>query len=143
MGAAPAAVLAVTTAVPTAAARQPRPLTGRGAASGAVAAIAAGRVDEELFNATGPVRQDYGDTHTSTLPLIATYGTSVARSVPAAPRGAARGLVLDPVDGVALRADKRKAGPGNRPAGPGVTGGGPRPSITPERAASGSLSGPN
>ncbi|MER5379372.1 S8 family serine peptidase [Streptomyces sp. NPDC002688] len=155
MGAATAAVLAVTTAVPTAAAQQPRPLTGRGAASGAVvtlvtgdrvlvtkdgatalpgadgttpftqtrqsgkdlyvypegavAAIAAGRVDEELFNVTGLVRQGYDDTHTSTLPLIATYGTSVARSVPAAPSGAERGLVLDPIDGVALRADKKKA----------------------------------
>ncbi|MCX5007163.1 S8 family serine peptidase [Streptomyces sp. NBC_00638] len=156
MGAATAAVLAVTTAVPTAAAQQPRPLTGSGTPAsgavvtlvtgdrvlvtkdgatalpgadgttpftqtrqsgkdlyvypeGAVAALAAGRVDEELFNVTGLVRQGYDDAHTSALPLIATYATSVARSVPAAPRGAERGLVLDPIDGVALRADKKKA----------------------------------
>lgn len=76
---------------------------------GAVAAIAAGRVDEELFNVTGLVRQGYDDAHSTTLPLIATYDTSLARSAPVTPRGAERGLVLDPIDGVALKADKKKA----------------------------------
>jgi subtilisin family serine protease len=78
---------------------------------GAVAALAAGRVDEELFNVTGLVRQGYDDAHSATLPLIATYDRSVdvARSAPAAPRGAERGQVLEPVDGVALKADKKKA----------------------------------
>ncbi|MYR43997.1 S8 family peptidase, partial [Streptomyces sp. SID5910] len=77
----------------------------------AVGALAAGRVDEELFNVTGLVRQGYDDARTGTLPLIAVYDTSVdvARSAPAAPFGAERGLVLDAVDGVALRADKEKA----------------------------------
>ncbi|MFJ7077272.1 S8 family serine peptidase [Streptomyces sp. NPDC098781] len=76
---------------------------------GATAALAAGRVDEELFNVTGLVRQGYDDAHRATLPLIATYDRSVARSAPPTPRGAERGLVLDPVDGVALEADKKKA----------------------------------
>ncbi|MFI6876426.1 S8 family peptidase [Streptomyces sp. NPDC050400] len=78
---------------------------------GAAAALAAGRVDEELFNVTGLIRQGYDDAHSATLPLIATYDTSVdvARSVPATPRGAKRGLVLDPVGGVALKADKKQA----------------------------------
>ncbi|MFI7383851.1 S8 family serine peptidase [Streptomyces sp. NPDC049813] len=78
---------------------------------GALQAIAAGRVDEQLFNVTGLIRQGYDDAHSATLPLIATYDTSVdvARAVPAAPRGARRGLVLDPVDGVALKADKKRA----------------------------------
>ncbi|GAA2327993.1 S8 family serine peptidase [Streptomyces kunmingensis] len=78
---------------------------------GALQAIAAGRVDEQLFNVTGLIRQGYDDAHSPTLPLIATYDSSVdvARSVPAAPRGADRGLVLDPVDGVALKADKKQA----------------------------------
>ncbi|MEU6769402.1 S8 family serine peptidase [Streptomyces sp. NPDC046853] len=78
---------------------------------GAVHAIAAGKVDEELFNVTGLVRQGYDDAHTGQLPLIAVYDKSVdvARTVPAAPRGAERGLVLEPVDGVALKADKKKA----------------------------------
>ncbi|MFI9773406.1 S8 family peptidase [Streptomyces sp. NPDC051956] len=77
----------------------------------AVKAIADGRVDEELFNVTGLVRQGYDDAHSKSLPLIAVYDKSVdvARSAPAAPRGAERGLVLDPVDGVALKAEKKKA----------------------------------
>ncbi|MGW6415374.1 S8 family peptidase [Streptomyces sp. NPDC055055] len=73
-------------------------------------ALAAGRVDEELFNVTGLVRQGYDDAATTTLPLIAVYGADLARSVPAAPRGARRGQVLKAVDGVALKADKKQAG---------------------------------
>ncbi|MGA5196729.1 S8 family peptidase [Streptomyces exfoliatus] len=75
----------------------------------ATAALAAGRVDQELFNVTGLVRQGYDDTSTTTLPLIAVYGTDLARSVPAAPRGARRGQVLKTVDGVALAAEKKRA----------------------------------
>ncbi|NEB77952.1 S8 family serine peptidase, partial [Streptomyces sp. SID14478] len=77
---------------------------------GALQAIAAGRVDDQLFNVTGLIRQGYDDAHSATLPLIATYDGSVdvARSVPATPRGAERGLVLDPIDGVALKADKKR-----------------------------------
>ncbi|MFE0651201.1 S8 family serine peptidase [Streptomyces sp. NPDC059534] len=76
---------------------------------GATAALAAGRVDEELFNVTGLVRQGYDDASTTTLPLIAVYGSDLARSVPAAPRGARRGQVLKAVDGVALTAEKKQA----------------------------------
>ncbi|MER8044730.1 S8 family serine peptidase [Streptomyces sp. NPDC094032] len=78
---------------------------------GATAALAAGRVDEELFNVTGLVRQGYDDAGSATLPLIAVYGTDLAtaRSVPPAPRGATRGQVLRTVDAVALKADKKQA----------------------------------
>lgn len=77
---------------------------------GAIEALAAGRVDEELFNVTGLVRQGYDDAHSDTLPLIATYDRAVtARSVPKTPRGAERDLVLDSIDGVALDANKKKA----------------------------------
>ncbi|MFI1287613.1 S8 family serine peptidase [Streptomyces sp. NPDC020792] len=74
-------------------------------------AIAEGKVDEQLFNVTGLIRQGYDDAHTDTLPLIATYRNSVnvADSAPAAPRGAERGLSLPAVDGVALRAGKDTA----------------------------------
>ncbi|MFJ2135420.1 S8 family serine peptidase [Streptomyces sp. NPDC087228] len=74
-------------------------------------AIAEGKVDEQLFNVTGLIRQGYDDTHTDTLPLIATYRNSVnvAESAPAAPRGAERGLSLPAVDGVALKAGKDTA----------------------------------
>ncbi len=157
LGAATAAVLAVTAAVPAGAAHDTKkPLTGSGAAAsgavvtlvtgdrvlvtkdgatalpgddgttpftqtrrsgedlyvypaGAVAAVAAGRVDEELFNVTGLVRQGYDDAHSATLPLIATYRASAARAVPATPRGAERGVALEPIDGVALKADKKQA----------------------------------
>ncbi|MFF3314199.1 S8 family serine peptidase [Streptomyces sp. NPDC003035] len=76
----------------------------------ATAALAAGRVDEELFNVTGLIRQGYDDAATTTLPLIAVYGADLARSAPpATPRGARRGQVLKAVDGVALKADKQQA----------------------------------
>ncbi|MFD8951816.1 S8 family serine peptidase [Streptomyces xanthophaeus] len=78
---------------------------------GAVKALAAGKVDEELFNVTGLVRQGYDDAHTKKLPLIAVYDGSVnvARSAPPAPRGAERSLVLGSIGGVALAADKEQA----------------------------------
>ncbi|MEV5974658.1 S8 family serine peptidase [Streptomyces sp. NPDC051921] len=78
---------------------------------GATAALAAGRVDEELFNVTGLIRQGYDDAGTAALPLIAVYGTDLAtaRAVPATPRGATRGPVLKTVDAVALKADKKQA----------------------------------
>ncbi|MFD0372135.1 S8 family serine peptidase [Streptomyces sp. NPDC127114] len=78
---------------------------------GATAALAAGRVDEELFNVTGLIRQGYDDTRSATLPLIAVYGADLAtaRTVPPAPRGATRGQVLKTVDAVALKADKKRA----------------------------------
>ncbi|MER6106333.1 S8 family serine peptidase [Streptomyces sp. NPDC001832] len=74
-------------------------------------AIAEGKVDEQLFNVTGLIRQGYDDTHTDTLPLIATYqnGVNITGSAPAAPRGAERGLSLPAVGGVALKADKDAA----------------------------------
>lgn len=75
----------------------------------AAGALAAGRVDEELFNVTGLIRQGYDDAHAGSLPLIAVYGKAAARTAAATPRGAKRGLVLDAIDGVALKADKEKA----------------------------------
>ncbi|MGW0121455.1 S8 family serine peptidase [Streptomyces sp. NPDC003327] len=97
---------------------------------GATAALAAGRVDEELFNVTGLVRQGYDDASTTTLPLIAVHGGSdAARSAPATPRGARRGQVLRTIDGVALTAEKRQAAtfwadvsaPAGRSASAGLT----------------------
>ncbi|MDK0522989.1 S8 family serine peptidase [Streptomyces sp. ML-6] len=75
----------------------------------ATEALAAGRVDEELFNVTGLIRQGYDDAHSKSLPLIAVYDKGRARSASAIPRGAERGLALDAIDGVALKADKKKA----------------------------------
>ncbi|MER5733077.1 S8 family serine peptidase [Streptomyces sp. NPDC002138] len=76
----------------------------------AVKALAAGTVDEELFNVTGLIRQGYDDAHAKKLPLIAVYdGLDTARSAPAAPRGAERSLVLPSIGAVALSADKAQA----------------------------------
>ncbi|MFF9400457.1 S8 family serine peptidase [Streptomyces sp. NPDC014744] len=75
----------------------------------AARALAEGKVDQELFNVTGLVRQGYDDAHSTALPLIAVYGEAAARTAPATPRGAKRGLVLDAIDGVALKADKKTA----------------------------------
>ncbi|MGC0333749.1 subtilisin family serine protease [Streptomyces sp. SAI-170] len=77
----------------------------------AAEALADGLVDEELFNVTGLIRQGYDDAHSATLPLIAQYDSQAgaARSTPATPRGAERGLALPAVNGVALQADKDTA----------------------------------
>jgi subtilisin family serine protease len=74
-------------------------------------AIAAGKVDEELFNVTGLVLMGYDDASTDTVPVIAryTYDLSRARSAPATPKGAEKGKTLTSIDGVALKADKTQA----------------------------------
>lgn len=75
----------------------------------AVSALAAGTVDEELFNVTGLIRQGYDDSRTDSVPLIATYTGDTARRTLVTPRGAERGAALDIIGGLALKADKKKA----------------------------------
>lgn len=75
----------------------------------AVSALAGGTVDEELFNVTGLIRQGYDDSHADAVPLIATYTADTARRAPLTPRGAERGAALDVIDGLALKADKKRA----------------------------------
>ncbi|MDQ8704544.1 S8 family serine peptidase [Streptomyces sp. LHD-70] len=98
---------------------------------GATKAVADDRVDAELFNVTGLIRQGYDDAHTDALPLIATYGkgVDVAKSAPETPRGAKRSLLLPAVRGVALKADKDTAGAFWRE----VTGSGARSADTPKK----------
>ncbi|MFG3282286.1 S8 family serine peptidase [Streptomyces sp. NPDC048111] len=76
---------------------------------GAAHALAAGRVDEELFNVSGLIRQGYDDAHSRTIPLIAVYDGPAARSAAALPRGAKAGVRLPSVNGTALTVDKAKA----------------------------------
>jgi subtilisin family serine protease len=75
----------------------------------AVPLISAGRLDEELFNVTGLVRQGYDDRGSATLPLLATYGGSVARTrqAPQPPDGADVVATLPVADAVALSVDKQ------------------------------------
>ncbi|BCJ75187.1 peptidase [Catellatospora sp. IY07-71] len=77
----------------------------------AVPLIDSGRLDEELFNVTGLVRQGYDDRSTDRLPLLATYGSTVARTgrAPQAPDGADVVATLPVADAVALSAGKADA----------------------------------
>ncbi|MDX2917510.1 MULTISPECIES: hypothetical protein [Streptomyces] len=75
----------------------------------AVSALAAGTVDEELFDVTGLIRQGYDDSRADSVPLIATYTGDTARRTLVTPRGAERGAALDIIGGLALKADKKLA----------------------------------
>ncbi|MEU2826791.1 S8 family serine peptidase [Streptomyces bacillaris] len=50
----------------------------------------------------------YDDSGTDSVPLIATYTTDTARTAPLTPRGAERGQALHAIDGLALKADKKR-----------------------------------
>lgn len=50
--------------------------------------IAAGQLDERLFNVSGLVRQGYDDAHTAKLPLIVQGGLALPRTLAATPLGA-------------------------------------------------------
>ncbi|WP_377266804.1 S8 family peptidase [Peterkaempfera sp. SMS 1(5)a] len=76
----------------------------------AVPALAAGTVDEQLFDVTGLVEQGYDDAHTKQLPLIVQYGDgqlAVARE--AAPAGTDLTRTLPVIDSLALTVDKGHA----------------------------------
>ncbi len=75
----------------------------------AAQALATGKVDEELFNVTGLVRQGYDDAHTDSLPLIAEYNSSAASTPGVSLRGSETGVALESIDSVALEADKSKS----------------------------------
>ncbi|MEU4091693.1 S8 family serine peptidase [Streptomyces sp. NPDC026673] len=87
----------------------------------AMAYIATGRLDKQLFNVTQLVAQGYDDAHTSALPLIVTYSgssspfepgaskTSAVRPSATALPGAETALDLPSVRGGAVRAKRSKA----------------------------------
>jgi subtilisin family serine protease len=76
----------------------------------ASAMIATGRLDEQLFNVSGLVRQGYDDRNSATLPLIITYRGGVTGLAAApAPAGSAREAMLTSIDGQAVAADKSRA----------------------------------
>ncbi|MFE3476013.1 S8 family serine peptidase [Streptomyces bacillaris] len=50
----------------------------------------------------------YDDSGTDSVPLIATYTADTARTAPLTPRGAERGQALRAIDGLALKADKKR-----------------------------------
>ncbi|MFI5754255.1 S8 family serine peptidase [Streptomyces sp. NPDC051569] len=72
--------------------------------------IAAGLLDDNLFNVTRLLAYGYDDAHSDRLPLIVTY-TDAATSArkPAAPAGAAKVRALSSIQGAALTADHGRA----------------------------------
>ncbi|MGW2477883.1 S8 family peptidase [Streptomyces sp. NPDC001665] len=78
----------------------------------AMSLLAAGKLDERLFNVTALVAMGYDDAHTDTVPVIATApaGTRTAKATaPATPAGATSVRRLPSIHANALRADKGRA----------------------------------
>ncbi|MFJ8510944.1 S8 family serine peptidase [Streptomyces avermitilis] len=75
----------------------------------ALAYVASGKLDRELFNVTRLLANGYGDAQSSSLPLIVTYTAAAARArTQAVPTGATKTLALDSIQGAALK-EKRTA----------------------------------
>ena len=78
--------------------------------SDAMALIAAGKLDEELFNVSALVAAGHDDAHTTTIPLIVQYTPSRAKAAATAvPPGASAGLTLESINARSVREDKSKA----------------------------------
>ncbi|GAA1025830.1 S8 family serine peptidase [Amycolatopsis albidoflavus] len=93
----------------------------------AIPLLQSGRLDQELFNVTGLIRQGYDDAATDTLPLLAEYPDGVAARS-AAPSGAQRGRSFDALGYSELAESKKDARgfwAGLSAAGPAVLSGGP------------------
>ncbi|MGN9911200.1 S8 family serine peptidase [Phytohabitans sp. LJ34] len=89
--------------------------------SDAAALVRSGRLDWQLFNVTGLVRQGYDDARVSSLPLLVRY-TDQAAAKRAAPRGAAVRRGLPGVRMAALDAGKADASRVWRELAPGGGG---------------------
>lgn len=78
--------------------------------SDAMALIAAGKLDEELFNVSALVAGGHDDASTGNIPLIVQYAPSRARAAAAAvPPGTSAGLTLESINARSVREDKGKA----------------------------------
>ncbi|WP_236063956.1 S8 family serine peptidase [Streptomyces poriferorum] len=80
----------------------------------AMSLLAAGKLDERLFNVTGLVAMGYDDAHTDTVPVIATAPAAARTAkaqpkVPATPEGTESVRTLSSIHAKALRADKGRA----------------------------------
>ncbi|WP_211349101.1 S8 family serine peptidase [Micromonospora pisi] len=76
----------------------------------AVPYVAAGLLDEDLFNVTRLLADGYDDAHTDRLPLIVSYTDAAARSrTQAVPAGAERVRGLESIQGAALTARRDRA----------------------------------
>ncbi|UWE10309.1 S8 family serine peptidase [Actinacidiphila bryophytorum] len=64
--------------------------------------VAAGVLDQRLFDVTALIADGYDDAHSAALPLIVQYADTGARSAPAVPRGLSARLDLPAVHGKAV-----------------------------------------
>ncbi|MPZ82540.1 MAG: S8 family serine peptidase [Actinophytocola sp.] len=78
--------------------------------SDAMALIAAGKLDEELFNVSALVAGGHDDAGAENIPLIVQYAPSRARAAATAvPPGTSAGLTLESINAKSVREDKGKA----------------------------------
>lgn len=78
----------------------------------AVPYIESGTLDRELFNVTDLIEQGYDDAHSSTVPLLVSYGSAgqyAARRNQKLPGGARQTLALPAINGAAWEAKKDQA----------------------------------
>ena len=80
----------------------------------AMAFIASGQMDEDLFNITKLIEYGYDDSHQSSIPLIVTEESGKDSSViesaeEAVSTGATKTLELPSIDGVAVKTNKKQA----------------------------------
>ncbi|MYW65514.1 S8 family serine peptidase [Streptomyces sp. SID8379] len=71
--------------------------------------IAAGVLDQRLFNVSELIRQGLADGKADATPLIVTYAGRSARAAAAVPKGAERTRTLPSIGGAAVDADKGRA----------------------------------
>ena len=73
--------------------------------------LAAGKLDQNLFNITKLIEYGYDDTNLASLPVIVEYEESKARSFskPAVPKGSKKMRDLESINGAALSAEKKDA----------------------------------
>jgi subtilisin family serine protease len=78
--------------------------------SDAIALLASGKLDEELFNVSALVAAGYDDARSATLPLIVQYDArrATAASI-AAPLGTTEGLTLESINAQSVREHKEQA----------------------------------
>jgi subtilisin family serine protease len=75
----------------------------------AVPLLAAGKVDQRLFDVTQLIDNGYDDAHRASLPLIVTYAPSTGQQLVSRPREVAGAVVdrsLPPINGISITAPK-------------------------------------
>ncbi|MFI8684961.1 S8 family peptidase [Rossellomorea sp. NPDC077527] len=75
----------------------------------AMAYMAAGKLDEDLFNITKLIEYGYDDKNTDSVPVIVEYQETKAKSVHVEPKGSKKVRDLESIRGAALATEKKQA----------------------------------